>query len=157
IGGRRIRTIVSDDREPVFPIEARMSRFFALRRVPSPRQRVFPFLERSRYRVRWFKRTILIATVLVISGSLAAAPRGRYLVVSLAERSRQLARTAIGVPPDRADVDAEWARYRRQNVESTLKEFRTVYAEMDPPLQRLMRYAGSDPENGLLRWGNLTQ
>src|SRR5207248_8224109 len=126
----------SDNRELVFRIEARMSRFFTLRRIPSPRQRVFPFLERSRNRVRWFKRTIVIATVLVIGASIAAAPKGRYLVASLADKSRQLARTAIGVPPDRADVDAEWERHRRQNVESTLKEFRTVYAEMDAPLQR---------------------
>ena len=29
-----------------------------------------------------------------------------------------------------------------------------VYDSWDPAIQKLMRYAGMDPENGLLRWGN---
>ncbi len=29
-----------------------------------------------------------------------------------------------------------------------------VYSSWDPAIQKLMRYAGMDPENGLLRWGN---
>ena len=59
--------------------------------------------------------------------------------------------------PERADIAAEWDRYRRQGVQDTEREFRKVFSEMDPPLQKLMRYAGNDPETGLLRWGNLTQ
>ena len=87
---------------------------------------------------------------------IAAAPRGRYLVVSLADKSRQLAWQAVGVPPDRSEINAEWARYRQQGIVDTLREFRKVYAEIDPPLQRLMKYAGNDPETGVLRWGNFS-
>jgi hypothetical protein len=134
-----------------------MSRLFRLRRAHAGRQRVFPFLERSRRRQRRFKQVIVLATILVIAGVLAALPRGRYLTTSLADKARQLAHWCLGSPPDRRDVDDEWRRFRLQGVEDTRKEFRGVYSEMDRPLQDLMKYAGNDPETGLLRWGNFTQ
>ena len=119
-------------------------------------QRVFPFLERSQRRIRWFKRAIVGATLGVVVALVAAAPRGRYLVVSLAEQSRQLARRTAGAAPDRAEIDAAWTRYRLQGIEDTTREFRKVYAELDPSLQRLMTYAGNDPATGVLRWGNFS-
>ena len=133
-----------------------MSRLFRLKRVVDFRQRNFSFVERSRFRERWFKLAIVAATILVVAAMIAAAPRGRYLVVSLADKSRQLAWQAVGVPPDRSEINAEWARYRQQGIVDTLREFRKVYAEIDPPLQRLMKYAGNDPETGVLRWGNFS-
>src|SRR5208337_821075 len=121
-----------------FPFEALMSRLFRLKRVVPVRQGTFFFVQRSRRRERWFKLSI-VATTLVL---IAAAPRGRYLVVSLAGRSRQLAWQAVGVPPDRSELDADWARYRQQGIVDTRREFQNVYAEIDPPLRRLMKYAG---------------
>ena len=106
---------------------------------------------------RWFKLAIVAATLVVAAALIAAAPRGRYLVVSLADRARRVARQAAGVPPERSAIDAEWARYRKQSIVDTQREFQKAYAEIDPPLQRLMKYAGNDPETGLLRWGNFTQ
>jgi hypothetical protein len=84
-------------------------------------------------------------------------PRGRYLAGGLAFKSRQLLRWGMGSAPERAEIAAEWDRYRRQGVRDTEREFRKVFSEMDPALQKLMRYAGNDPETGLLRWGNLSQ
>jgi hypothetical protein len=140
-----------------FPFEALMSRLFRLKRVVPLRQGIFFFVERSRRRKRWFKLSIVATTLVVVAALIAAAPRGRYLVVSLADRSRQLAWQAVGVPPDRSEIDAEWARYRQQGIVDTLREFQNVYAEIDPPLRRLMKYAGNDPETGILRWGNYSR
>ena len=140
-----------------FPFEALMSRRCRLKRVVPFRQGTFSFVERSRRRERWFKLAIVATTLVVVAALIAAAPRGRYLVVSLADRSRRLAWQAVGVPPDRSEIDAEWARYRQQGIVDSLREFPKVFAEIDPPLQRLMKYAGNDPETGILRWGNFSQ
>ena len=134
-----------------------MSRRFRLKRVVPFRQGTFSFVERSRRRERWFKLAIVATTLVVVAALIAAAPRGRYLVVSLADRSRRLAWQAVGVPPDRSEIDAEWARYRQQGIVDSLREFPKVFAEIDPPLQRLMKYAGNDPETGIVRWGNFSQ
>ncbi len=134
-----------------------MSRRFRLKRVVPLRQGTFSFVERSRRRERWFKLAIVATTLVVVAALIAAAPRGRYLVVSLADRTRRLAWQAVGVPPDRSEIDAEWARYRQQGIVDSLREFHKVFAEIDPPLQRLMKYAGNDPETGVLRWGNFSQ
>ena len=64
---------------------------------------------------------------------------------------------ASGIPPDRRDIDAEWRRFRRQGVDDTSRQFRQVFSSIEEPLQKLMTYAGNDPETGLLRWGNFTQ
>jgi hypothetical protein len=134
-----------------------MSRLFRRKRMVPLRQGAFCFIERSLRRERWFKLAIIASTLVVVATLIAAAPRGRYLVVSLADKSRQLAWHAVGVPPDRSEIDAEWARYRQQGIVDTLREFQKVYAEIDPPLRRLMKYAGNDPESGILRWGNFSQ
>ena len=39
-------------------------------------------------------------------------------------------------------------------IEQTRPKVNRVYDESDPPTQRLLRYAGMDPEHGLLRWAN---
>src|SRR5271166_1609538 len=140
-----------------FPFEALMLRLFRLKRVVPLRQGTFSFVERSRRRERWFKLSIVATTLVVVAALIAAAPRGRYLVVSLADRSRQLAWQAVGVPPDRSEIDAEWARYRQRGIVDKLREFQNVYAGIDPPLRRLMKYAGNDPETGILRWGNYSR
>ena len=128
-------------------------RFWLIRRRP-PRRQVFPFIERSRRRILGFKLAIGAATILIVAGLFIASNRGRYLAISVANGSRQLVRRAAGIQPERSEIDAEWRRYRRQGIENTTREFRNVFAEIEPPLQRLMRYSGNDPETGLLRWGN---
>jgi len=134
-----------------------MSRLFRLKRVVPFRQGTFSFVARSRHRERWFKLAIVATTLVIVAALIAAAPRGRYLVASLADRSRRLAWQAVGVPPNRSEIVAEWARYRQQGIVDSHREFQKVFAEIDPPLQRLMKYAGNDPETGILRWGNFSQ
>ena len=91
-----------------------MSRFFRLKRPVPARQGTFRFVERTSRLARWFKAAIVVTTLLLVAGLIAAAPRGRYLVLSLADQSRRLTWRAVSVPPDRSEIDAEWVRYRQQ-------------------------------------------
>ena len=61
---------------------------------------------------------------------------------------------AVGLSPDRADVDADWRRKRLYDIDQTRAKLREVYAEYDPAMKRLLTYAGLDPDHALLRWGN---
>src|SRR4051794_3887070 len=115
-----------------FPFEVRMPRIFRPRRFPPLRQSVFPFIDHSARRVRWFKRMIVTGTLMAIAVLIAAAPRGRYLAGGLAFKSRQLLRWGMGSAPERAEIAAELDRYRWQGVRDTEREFRKVFSEMDP-------------------------
>jgi hypothetical protein len=114
-------------------------------------------MECSQHRERWFKRAILAATCLVIAIMLGASPRGRYLVASLASEARQAARQTIGLPQPREELDEAWRRYRLHGIAESRQALPGIYAEAGPAIQRLMRYAGLDPEQGLLRWGNFNR
>ena len=127
---------------------------FKLKRSTVSRQRVLPFLDRAARRDRWFKRTILIATFLVIATVLIVVPRGRYVVASLASEAREVALATIGVPNPRSEIDERWRRFRLQGIEESRRAHQAMYQDVDQPYQRLMRYAGLDPVHGLLRWGN---
>ncbi len=82
-----------------------------------------------------------------------AAPRTIHRgVVGL--RAREYALAAIGVPTPRAELDERWRRFRLQGIEDSRRAHRVMYNDVDKPYQRLMRYAGLDPEHGVLRWGN---
>jgi hypothetical protein len=118
------------------------------------RQRYFPSIERSLRRERWFKRMILLTTCLAVATLLSGVPRGRYLVGSAASATRQVARQVLGLPKPRLEIDESWRRYRELGIRDSRRGLDTVYAEAGPAMQRLMRYAGLDPERGLLRWGN---
>jgi hypothetical protein len=126
-----------------------------IRRRPVPfRQRLLAFSERARARERWFKRLIIAATCLVLAGILWASPWGRYGAATAASEARQVVRQALGLPKPRPEVDAEWKRFRELGILESSRALDRVYAEADPAMQGLMRYAGLDPEHGLLRWGN---
>ena len=47
-----------------------------------------------------------------------------------------------------------WRRFRQLRIEDSRRGLERVYAEAGPDYRRLMRYAGLDPEHGLLRRGN---
>ena len=90
-------------------LEATMLRRLRLTRNRTAGQEVFPFVARSRHRVRWFKLAITVATIGVLVALIAAAPRGRYLVMSLAEQVAQAChadrRHSTRSCPDRQGVD----------------------------------------------------
>jgi hypothetical protein len=133
-----------------------MKRFFrlTLRRPLSWRQRVFAFLERSDRRHRWFKRMILLFTILVIAAILGAVPRGRYVVAALASEARVMALHSLGLPTPRSEIDERWRRFRLQGIADSKRAHRRMFAELDPAYRRLMTYAGLDPDHAVIRWGN---
>jgi hypothetical protein len=133
-----------------------MNRFFrlTLRRPICLRQRVFTFLERSECRYRWFKRTILLFTALVVAVILGAVPRGRYVVASLASGVREVALHSVGLPTPRSEVDDRWQRFRLQGIADSKRAHLRMFADIDPAYRRLLIYAGLDPDHAVMRWGN---
>jgi hypothetical protein len=117
-------------------------------------QRSFGFLERSRRLARRFKAAILLGTSLVVVVVLASSSSGRNLAGWLATRSRWAVLQAIGIPPGRDEIDADWRRRRLHDIEQTRGKLRTTYAEYDPAMRKLLDHAGLDPDHALLRWGN---
>ncbi len=131
-----------------------MKRLFKRKRPSAFRQRSFGFVDRSRRRTRWFKLGILVATCLAIALLFGALPKGRYVVASAPSWARQTLRSTLGTPVPRAEIDEGWHRYRLQGIADSRKAMPGIYEKASPPIQRLMRYAGLDPDHGLLRWGN---
>jgi len=131
-----------------------MRSLFRKKQLRSDRQGFLPFLDRSRRHDRLFKRTMLAVTGLVIAAVFVILPRGRYLVASMASGARQAALAMIGAPLPRSEVDDRWRRFRAQGIADSRRAHEAMYQDAPPPYQRLMRYAGLDPEHGLLRWGN---
>jgi len=134
-----------------------MLRFPALRRPARFHQRVFGFVERSRRLQRRFKLAILAVTILILVGLLAGSPRGRNLAAGAIDAAKASARSMVGLPTPRAEVEAATHRNRLLAIDDAARKFRANFPTMDEPIQRLFRYAGSDPDHGLLRWGNYDQ
>jgi len=125
------------------------------RRQPVPLRQVWlPFIERRLRRERWFKRLIFLTTCLVLALILRGVPWGRYISASIASSTRQAALRTVGHLKSRSEIDDSWRRFRQLGIEQTRPKVNRVYDESDPPTQRLFRYAGMDPEHGLLRWAN---
>jgi hypothetical protein len=128
-----------------------------IRRRPA-RQRLFPFLDRSRRRVRLFKTAILSLTMLAICGLVAASNSGRFYLLNSARQTRDTAlRRLFGLEPDRALVEAEWALKRQRGIEQTEKVLTRFYNKTTPEMRELFNVAGMDPEHGLIRYGRADQ
>jgi len=117
-------------------------------------QQTFKFIERSRRHDRWFKLHIIVATLLAIAAVAGLAPRGCYVIASLPSLARRAARLTLGLATPRAEIDDEWRRFRAQGIADSHRAWARIYRQEPPPYQFLMRYAGLDPDHGLLRWGN---
>lgn len=131
-----------------------MSIRFTGRRSRRLDQRRFAFLERAIRRERWFKRAIVLATVLVVLVLLRSLASGRYLVAKVETTTGRMAHRALGFNMSRDQINEEWRQFRQLGIETTRPKVEAFYAHCDPAVQRLMRYVGMDPEHGLLRWGN---
>jgi lysophospholipase L1-like esterase len=124
------------------------------RRFDRPRQRAFPFVERATRRERLFKRAIVLTTCAAVLAILGSFPRGRYLGASLGTKTKQIARRAFGAKNSRAVINEDWENFRRLGIEQARPQIRQFYERGGPAFQKLLRYAGMDPEHGLVRWGN---
>ena len=131
-----------------------MKRFFRLKRSIGARQRLFDFLDRSHRRQRSFKLAILGLTSLAIALVFGLLPKGRYVAAAAQSTARQAARTALSLPTPRSEIDSNWRRFRMDGIAESKKAWVRDFAKASPDNQRLMRYAGLDPDHGLLRWGN---
>jgi hypothetical protein len=131
--------------------ERLISRFSRPRRA---RQRAFGFVERAARFDRRVKTAIATLTILGITVLLAAIPSGRYLAGWLAARARRTAMVLVGQQPGRDEIDADWLRRRRFDMESAADKHRKTFQEYNQAQQRLLRYAGMDPDHVVLRWGN---
>jgi hypothetical protein len=118
------------------------------------RQGVFVFVARAERLERTFKLVITLATVCLIAFFLAVLSPGRYLSSWLTARVHWLVLKAVGLPPDRSEIDADWQRKRLFDIEQSRGTLAGTFAEYPPAMQRLLRYAGLDPDHALVRWGN---
>jgi len=117
-------------------------------------QRLFGFFNRTARLERIFKTTIAVATAGLIAIVLTAMPSGRYLASWLTTRGWWLALSAVGLTPDRGEIDADWRRKRLFDIQQASGKLAGTFAEYSPPQQGLLRFAGLDPEHALVRWGN---
>ena len=124
-------------------------------RSPQFRQRKLGFLDRSLRRERVFKQSIVIATGVVVATILMAVPWGRHFTSSVALEAQRTTRGLLW-HERRAVVEAYWRDYRQHGIEVTRPLVARFYHESPPPMQRLLRYAGMDPDHALLRWANVT-
>lgn len=129
-------------------------RFCAGRGSAPARQRVLPFLERRRRLDRWFKRGIVALTILCATALIAGTKAGRYLSRRVAVTARDGAIRLIGLPPDRAVIDARWRNERLRGVEQASATYRAIYGDVAPELRRLIDYGGLGPDQAVIRWGN---
>jgi hypothetical protein len=140
---------------PTVHRRSRWQRLFS--RVVKPRaarQMVFGFVERAERFERALKIAIAGLTILSLALLLAAVPSGRYLAGWLAARARRTAMHLVGQEPRRDEIDADWLRRRHFDVESASDKHRKTFDEYSEAQQRLLRFAGMDPDHVVLRWGN---
>jgi len=117
-------------------------------------QRNLPFLERSCRRERFFKRTIVTGTVLVVVALCGATSSGRFQIRLWAIWAHRLyARGLFGLEPDRAEIDAEWRLRRQRGIESTRANLTSYYRHTTEEMRELFRVVAMDPEHALIRYG----
>ncbi len=107
-------------------------------------------------RHRRFKWFIAGGTLLAIAGLLAAFPLGRFRLLMKAKEARDaVIRRVVGLEPDRAAIDADWAAKRALGVAQTRRVLTDFYRspETSEGMRALFRTAEMDPDHGLIRYG----
>ncbi len=134
-----------------------MTKFWRWKPHRCEREQLFEFIERPRRHERWFKGAIVCATLVAIGIPPVVLPLGRYLMALAASRARKAGRAVFLQDTPRSEIDQDWQRSRLRNIELSRRRLTDVYDSTEPAYQALMRYAGLDPDHGLLRWGNYDQ
>jgi hypothetical protein len=118
------------------------------------RQRQFPFRDRMERLDRWFRRAVVGLTFLAIVGLVAGSATGRYLVRRAVAQARWAVIGTVGLKPSRAEIEADWRLKREQAIKQTGATYREIFADATPERKRLLQFAGLDPGQAVLRWGN---
>jgi lysophospholipase L1-like esterase len=126
----------------------------AFARARSLRQGVFPFISRSERLDRAFKLIILASTTMVALGMLGGTPAGRRAVRSVDQYARESARSIVGLPEDRAEVEARHLQDRLAGAGQARAFLEQVARNKGPTMREFLRVAGMDPESAVVRWGN---
>jgi hypothetical protein len=134
-------------------VRRRLPRRFLPTRRPL-QQRVFGFVDRANRRDRAFKLVIALVTLGATAILLSASATGAYLRDWLTSRGKSLALRAVGLEPARDAINADWRRKRLFDIAQSHTKLKGSFAEYGPDSQKLLRFAGLDPEHALVRWGN---
>ncbi len=116
------------------------------------RQGVLPFRARSERLDRAFRLAIAGGTALAVIGAFALTPRGRSFVAALPSHARATLDRLVGMPPDRATIEADHLRSRLLGVVATRAALRDL--ERDPGMLAFFREAGMGADSAVVRWGN---
>lgn len=111
-------------------------------------------MERKLRRERQFKRAILLATGLAVVLIFRAIPWGPQLSAAIDSWAGHTFSQALRLTSSRPQIEEWWKTYRLSSIERTRPQVEQFFAESEPAFQNLLRYAGMDPDHGLLRWGN---
>jgi len=111
-----------------------------------------PFRRRSERLDRLFRLSIVGLTLLALAAAVGLTPSGRRLVGSLPDRARRLLNAAVGLEPDRAEVEATRHRERLAKIEGTRSALRDL--EREPKMRAFLKAARMDADSAVVRWGN---
>ena len=118
------------------------------------RQGVFSFVSRSARLDRAFKVIILAATAMVATGMLGGTPAGRRAVRSFDRYARDSARSIVGLPEDRSEIEARRLEDRLRGSGQAREFLEQVARNKGPTMREFLRVAGMDRESAVTRWGN---
>ncbi|MBV8488176.1 MAG: SGNH/GDSL hydrolase family protein [Planctomycetaceae bacterium] len=124
------------------------------RPVPREKQKLLKFQERHEQRLRVFRLTIVVATLLAATGLSATFPWMSSGAPDLGRTIPWQALRLMGLHPPRAVVDAYWRERRQRREDTTRTDFATKFAALGPAQQAFLRAAGMGPEEAVIRWGN---
>lgn len=123
-------------------------------RVWPLRQEFFPFVSRQQRLDRAFKRTILSVTTIVVLGMLGGTPSGRRAIRSVDRLARDSVRSMVGLPEDRAEIEARHRADRLRGVDQARAFLEQVARDKGPTMREFLRVAGMDRDSAVVRWGN---
>jgi hypothetical protein len=111
-------------------------------------------VSRSERLDRTFKLIILAATATVALGMLGGTPSGRRVVRSVDRSVRGFGRSLVGLPEDRAEIEARKAEDRLRAVPQVRVFLEEVARKNGPTMQEFLRVAAMDRDSAVVRWGN---
>ena len=117
-------------------------------------QLLLPFQARRERLETIFRRGIVVTTFLGIIGILLVMVDGRAALFAKLRQARWSATRSIGLEPDRADVDADWADRRGRREIQTRESYRRNFEKMTPSQRALLLAGGMGPDDAVVRWGN---